>query len=113
MIEFDERSVVDLDHVAPPRAPEADNAGAAPRSRPRRQCPYCFTNRSSIFYWESKGCEDRALQALRLAHPEEFDEFLQREREAADAATAKAWERHLANQCDRAGGRHASRYDVR
>lgn len=91
--------VVDLD-----RAPRAVRIQPAPakRWRPRRQCEFCFVNRSSILQWESRGCEDRALQALRLAHPQEYDELLQREREAADAVTELAWQLHLANKCSRA-----------
>ncbi|MDD4865729.1 MAG: hypothetical protein PHQ28_00930 [Mycobacterium sp.] len=42
------------------------------------------------------------MQALRLAHPQEYDELLQREREAADAVTELAWQLHLANKCSRA-----------
>ena len=106
-------SIVDLDAVVTPPPAVADSSRPTARSRPRRQCPYCFANKSAIFSWESNGCEDRALQALRLAHPDEFDEYLRREREAADVASAESWDRHLANQCDDAGGRHASRYSVR
>ncbi|CAN5876689.1 hypothetical protein BH09ACT7_BH09ACT7_54440 [soil metagenome] len=100
-----DRSVVDLDRVVSPKAAR----GAAPRRRPRRQCPYCFTNRSSILHEELKGCEDRALQALRRAHPEEYDDYLQRERDAAESATAERWEQHMANQCrrTRAHGHHS------
>jgi hypothetical protein len=91
--------VVDLD-----RAPQAVKSQPAPakRRRPRRQCEFCFTNRSSILQWEGRGCEERALRALRRAHPQEYDDLLQREREAADAVTERAWQLHLANKCSRA-----------
>jgi len=94
--------VVDLDHPAhPARTPKSDPA-PAPRSGPRRQCPYCFTNRIGIAQWAQQGCEDRALQALRRAHPDEDDELVHRERETAEAATVESWELHMANQCKRA-----------
>lgn len=94
--------VVDLDRAARPQRPPKTDPTPAPRNRPRGQCPYCFTNRIGIAQWALKGCEDRALQALRLAHPDEYDELLQRERQAADDATAQSWELHLANKCKRA-----------
>lgn len=93
------KDVVDLDRA--PRPPKVDPAVAAQR-RPRRQCAYCFTNRSSILQWALNDCEDRALQALRRAHPDEYESFVQRERAAAEAATAESWELHLANKCSRA-----------
>lgn len=96
--------VVDLDR--PPRPPKGrprdDEQNAAPRRRPRRQCEFCFTNRISILQWTLKDCEDRALHALRLAHPEEYDELVQREREAAEAKTEESWQLHLLNKCTRA-----------
>ena len=93
------KAVVDLDR--PPRPPKVDHTVAG-RWRPRRQCAYCFTNRSSILQRALKGCEDRALQALRRAHPDEYDDLLQRERDAAEAATEESWEQHLANKWSRA-----------
>lgn len=97
---MDELPITDLDR------PHADAAAAAsvavPRYRQRRQCPNCFTNRSVIFHGELKGCEDRALDALRRAHPEEYDDYLRHEQQAAEAAAAKLWEYHLADQCGRA-----------
>lgn len=89
--------VVDLDTPAPP--PPPPQPAPAPRSRPRRQCPYCYTNRSTIHYWALKGIEDRALQALRRAHPDEYDEYLQHERDTAYAAATEDWQRHLAHDC--------------
>lgn len=95
-----EMPIEDLDR--PPGATTGGAAAPRPRSPQRRQCPYCFTNRSVIIHGELKGCEDRALQALRRAHPEEYDEYLRREQQAAEAAAATLWEYHLADQCDRA-----------
>lgn len=94
------KSVVDLYRA--PRRPKVDRTVAAARRRPRRQCAYCFTNRSSILQWALNGCEDRALQALRRAYPDEYADLLQHERAAAEAATAESWEQHLANKCSRA-----------
>lgn len=91
---------VDLDRTV--RLPKAAPTVAVRRRRPRRQCAYCFTNRISILHWALKGCEDRALQALRRAHADEYDELLERERVAAEAVTATSWEHHLANKCSRA-----------
>lgn len=91
--------VVDLDRA--PRTVKSQPALAS-RRRPRRQCEFCSANRSSILRWEARSCEERALRALRLAHPQEYDELLQREREAADAVTERAWQLHLANKCSRA-----------
>ena len=89
-------AVVDLDRA--PRPSKVDGA-AAGRGRRRRQCAFCFTNRTSIIQWALKGCENRALQALRRAHPDEFDELIHGERAAAEARTAESWELHLANKC--------------
>lgn len=94
---FDHHCIVDLDDAVPAPQAAVDTA----RRRPRRQCPHCFTNRSSILSRELNGCEDRALQALRRAHPEDYDDYLQRERDAAQAATDAAWEQHMTPQCDR------------
>lgn len=94
-----QQPVVDLDSPPPPPQPAP---APAPRSRPRRQCAYCYTNRSSIHQWALKGIEDRALQALRRAHPEEYDEYLQRERDDAYAAATADWQRHLAHDCKHA-----------
>lgn len=94
----DKMAVVDLDRGRPPKV---DRTAAAPR-RSRRQCAYCFTNRSSILQWALKDCENRALQALRHAHPDEYADFLQRERDTAAAVTAQSWELHLDNECSRA-----------
>jgi hypothetical protein len=93
------KAVVDLDRV--PRPSKGDGAVAG-RGRRRRQCPFCFTNRISIIQWALKGCESRALQALRSAHPDEYDELVHRERAAAEARAAESWELHLANKCSRA-----------
>lgn len=91
--------IIDLD--LPVVSAAADGVDV-PRHRQRRQCPHCFTNRSVIFHGELKGCEDRALQALRRAHPEEYDEYLRGEQEAAETEAATLWELHLVGQCDRA-----------
>lgn len=91
--DFNDLPVVDLDRLAGP--PEG-------LRKPRRQCAYCYTNRSSIAQWALKDSEDRALQALRRAHPEEYAELLQRERDAAENVTAQAWELHAANKCAKA-----------
>lgn len=93
------KRVVDLDR---PLRPSKVEPPPTPRRRPRRQCAHCFTNRISILQWALKGCEDRALHALRVAHPEEYEELLQRERDAAEAATAQSWELHLDHKCARA-----------
>lgn len=96
---MDELPITDLDG---PAVAAADIA-AVPRPRhQRRQCPHCFINRSVVFQGELKGCEDRALQALRRAHPEEYDDYLRYEQDTAEAAAATLWEYHLADQCDRA-----------
>ncbi|SLH41979.1 hypothetical protein [Mycobacteroides abscessus] len=97
MSELFDESPVDLDKLG---QTEADHA-SAPRSRPRRQCPHCYTNRSSILLEQTKGSVDRALQALRHAHPEEYDEYLQKEQAAAYTATEQAWEQHMAKRCPR------------
>ena len=103
---MDELPVTDLDG---PAVAAADSV-AVPRARQqRRQCPHCFTNRSGIFHGELNGCEDRALQALRRAHPEEYDDYLRREQNTAEATAAKLWEYHLADQCDRARTARTSR----
>lgn len=91
--------VVDLDQA--PRPPKKNRIAAAGR-RARRQCAYCFTNRVSILRWALTGCEDRALQALRRAHPDEYEDLLQRERDAAEAVTAQSWELHQAHKCSSA-----------
>lgn len=93
MSDFNDLPVVDLDRLEP--SPEG------PR-KPRRQCAYCFTNRSSIAQWALKDSEDRALQALRQAHPQEYEEFVARERAAAELVTAQAWELHAVNKCNQA-----------
>jgi hypothetical protein len=90
---------VDLDRA--PRSVKIRPASAKP-IRPRRQCEFCFTNRVSILQWERRGCEDQALQALRPAHPQEYDELLQRAYSAADPVTEQAWQLHLAKKCSRA-----------
>lgn len=97
----DGTEVVDLDRT--PRAVKTQPI-RAPRRRPRRQCEFCFTNRSSILQWESRDCEKRALQALRLAHPQEYDDLLQREQEAADAVTERAWQLHWKRSVPAHGG---------
>ncbi len=103
---MDELPVTDLDRPADAAA----DSVAVPRTRQqRRQCPHCFTNRSVIFHGELKGCEDRALQALRRAHPEEYDDYLRHEQNTAEAAAATLWEYHLADQCDRARTAKTSR----
>lgn len=96
--------VVDLDRAPrPPKGrPSEIEPSEASRRRPRRQCQFCFTNRSSILQWMQRDCEERALHALRLAHPEEFDELVQRERDAAEIKTEQSWQLHLANKCKRA-----------
>lgn len=104
--------IEDLDR--PPGATTRGGAAAAddvvePRYRQRRQCPHCFANRSVIIHGELKGCEDRALQALRRAHPEEYDEYLRREERAAETAAATLWEYHLADKCHRARSSRAGR----
>ncbi len=102
-----EMPIEDLDR--PPGGAPGGAAAPTSRSAQRRQCPYCFTNRSVIIYGELKGCEDRALQALRRAHPEEYDEYLRREQQAAETAAATLWEYHLADQCDRGRSSRAGR----
>lgn len=97
--ELNGQSVVDLDRQP---VPSKAHHTAAPRRRPRRQCAYCLTNRGAIFQWALKGSEVRALEALRRAHPDEYDELLQRERDTAEASAAKSWELHLENRCSRA-----------
>ncbi|WP_100514203.1 hypothetical protein [Mycobacteroides abscessus] len=87
--------VTDLDHALPPVGAEA----ARSPSRRRRQCATCFTNRSSILARELKGHEERALQALRLAHPEEYAEYLRREQLEAEEMTEKSWDWHMAGKC--------------
>lgn len=87
----------------------APDSVAAPKQRQRRQCPHCFVNRSVVVHGELKGCEDRALQALRRAHPEEYDDYLRYEQQAAEAVAAKLWEYHLADQCDQARPSRAGR----
>lgn len=96
---IDDAEIVDLDRAA--GAVKSQSVRAKSR-RARRQCEFCFTNRSSIRERENRGCEERALQALRLAHPQEYDELLQREREAAEAVTEQAWVLHLEKKCSRA-----------
>ncbi len=91
--------VVDLDS---PTRPGSTRSASAKRRKPRRRCAFCFTNRISILQWERRDCEDRALLALRLAHPDEYDELLQREHQLADAVTERAWQLHLAKKCSRA-----------
>jgi hypothetical protein len=47
--------------------------------------------------------------------PDEYDDFLQHERDAAEAATAESWELHLANKCSRASriaGMATNHHDV-
>ncbi len=102
-----EMPIEDLDR--PPGGAPGGAAAPRPRSAQRRQCPYCFTNRSVIIHGELKGCEARALQALRRAHPEEYDDYLRREQQAAETAAATLWEYHLADQCDRARSSRAGR----
>lgn len=97
---MDELPVTDLDRPLPDAAAAASVAG--PRYRQLRQCPHCFINRSVITHGELKGCEDRAMEALRRAHSEEYHDYLRYEQQAAEAAAAKLWEYHLADQCDRA-----------
>lgn len=94
-----ELPIIDLDS---PAGAAAESVAIPQRRHQRRQCPHCFTNRSVIFHGELNGCEDRALQALRRAHPEEYDDYLRYEQDTAEAAAAKLWEFHLADQCDRA-----------
>lgn len=94
-----ELPIVELDR---PAAAVAESVAVPQPRHRRRQCPHCFTNRSVIVHAELKGCEDRALQALRRAHPEEYDDHLRHEQNTAEAAAAKLWEYHLADQCDRA-----------
>lgn len=103
---MDELPITDLDR---PHADAAAASLAVPRFRQRRQCPHCFVNRSVIFHGELKGCEDRALEALRRAHPEEFDDYLRYEQQAAEAAATTLWDYHLADQCDRARPSKAGR----
>lgn len=95
-------SVVDLDSPVRPRTPKSEPIPPPAQSRPRRQCAYCFTNRGAIMLWALQGIEDRALQALGRAHPEEFEELLEGERQAAQAATAHSWELHLNHKCKQA-----------
>lgn len=91
------RPIVDLDHTLP--RPEAGTARLS--ARPRRQCATCFTNRSSILTRELKGHEERALRALRRAHPEEYEEHLRREQIAAEEAATKSWNQHTAGECQK------------
>lgn len=91
---------VDLDR--PPRTAVTGSATPAKRWKQRRQCEFCSTNRVSILQWERRGCEERALQALRLAHPDEYEELLQHEHAVADDVTERAWQLHLAKKCSRA-----------
>lgn len=90
------QDTVDLDSVPVPQGQRRATV------RPRRQCAYCFANRSSILKKGLDGCQARALEALQRAHPEEYDEYLQRERDAAYCATEQAWEQHLSGKCRRA-----------
>lgn len=82
---------IDLDHVPPSDTPRA--------RRPRKQCAYCYENKSSILRRRLAGCEDRALERLRRAHPDEYNDYLQQEGQAAKEATEEAWEKHLAGHC--------------
>jgi len=52
-------AVVDLDR---PPSPGALEQSAAKPKRSRRQCEFCFTNRTSILNWERRDCETQALQ---------------------------------------------------
>lgn len=93
--------VVDLDQLS---AASADLPSRA--RRPRKQCAYCFENKSSILRRRLSGCEDRALERLRRAHPDEYNDYLQQEGNAAKEATEEAWEQHLAGHCKK-GAIHA------
>ncbi len=90
--------VIDLDNTPPSHSPR-------PR-RPRKQCAYCYENKSSILRRQISGRESRALERLRRAHPDEYDQYLQEEDREAKTATEQAWELHLAGRCKN-GAPHA------